>query len=223
MKTARYTGIVAVFFCLGAAGAQAQYFYAARPEAGPYFRANVGPAFYPDGTLKQFGGPAGNSVNYQTGIAADAAIGYAFNRNVAADFEFGLVGAKINSVGGFYSDNSRLYNVPFLANVTLSLPVPHSYVVPYLGVGGGFAAAVFDTDNFGNGSDFVTGSESDVVPAGQIFAGVRFRLTPRASLGVGYKFFATGNPSFTYPPDNFNMEFKGVRASVVLFTLNVRF
>ena len=209
--------------CLGAFAAQAQPYYASTEGAGPYFRAGFGPAFFQDGTLKQFGGPTGNPVNYDTGLTLDAAMGYAFNPNVSADFETGFIGAKIDSVPGFFSDDSRLYYVPFLGNVTLSLPIPRSNVIPYLGAGIGFAAAEFDTDGFGRGADFVTGSESDVVPAGQIFAGVRFLLTPQASIGLGHKFYATGDPTFTYPPDNFNVGFKGARTHSVLFTFNLKF
>jgi opacity protein-like surface antigen len=216
--------IVASASCLMAGAVRAQYYYAVPAGAGPYLRGDVGPSFFPDGRLTQFGGPAGNSVSYDTGLAADAAIGYAFNPNFSADFEFGFLGAKIDSVPGFFSDNSRLYYVPFLANAILSLPLRHSNVIPYIGAGAGVAAAVFDTDGFGpSANNYVTGSESDAVPAGQIFAGVRFRLAPNVSLGVAYKFSATGAPSFNYPPDNFNVSFKGARASSVLFTFDVTF
>lgn len=223
MKTCQYAITVVAALGLGLSAARAQYYQSVDEWGGPYFRADVGPAFFPDGRLTDFGGPAGNSVRYQTGFSADAALGYTFNPNVSADFEFGAIGAKIDSVPGFVSDNSRLYYLPFLGNVTVSLPIPRSNVVPYFGAGVGFAAAVFDTDNFGNGTDFVTGSESDVVPAGQLFAGVRFLLTPRASLGAGYKFFATGDPRFSYPPDDFRVGFRGARASAFLFTFNVMF
>src|SRR5690348_5903405 len=122
MKIRHFAGIIAAAFCIGTAVAQPGYYY---PEGmGPYFRADIGPAFFPDGRLTEFGGTAGNPVRYETGIAADAALGYAFNPNIAADFEFGAIGAKIDSVPGFVSDNSRLYYVPFLGNLTISLPIP---------------------------------------------------------------------------------------------------
>lgn len=220
-RVVQFAGLV--LGCAVAITAQAQYYYAAPPGAGPYFRADVGPSFFEDGTLGQFGGPAGNPVRFDTGFALDAAIGYAFNPNVSADLEFGGIGARIDSVPGFTSDNSRLYDLPFLANLTLSMPIPHSNVVPYLGVGAGFAAAVFDTDSFGNGTDFVSGSESDVVAAGQIFAGVRFLLARNMSLGAGYKFFATSDPTFSYPPDDFKVGFRGARTHSLLFTFDLKF
>jgi opacity protein-like surface antigen len=203
--------------------AQAQYYYAPPAGVGPYFKADIGPSFFQDGQLNDFGGPAGNSVRYDTGLAAAASVGYAFNSNLSAGLEVGYNGAQIDSVPGFVSDNSSLSYVPVLVNATLSFPIPHTNIIPYVGAGVGFADAVFDTDRFGNGADFVTGSESDVVPAGQIFAGVRFRVLPQTTVGLGYEFFATGDPSFNYPPDNFHVRFQGARAHAFLLTVGVEF
>ena len=50
------------------------------------------------------------------------------------------------------SDNSRLYNVPFLVNATLSFPIPRTNIIPYVGAGVGGADVVFDTDNFSHSS-----------------------------------------------------------------------
>ena len=93
-------------------------------------------------------GPVPSKVDYDTGLAFDAAFGWAFNRYVALDFETGFIGAEINNVPGYLSDNSRIYNVPFLVNATLSYPIPRTNIIPYVGAGVGGADMVFDTDNF---------------------------------------------------------------------------
>jgi opacity protein-like surface antigen len=224
MKYRYAAGAAALSLCLGAAVAQAQYYYLP-PDAGPILRVGVGPSFFEDGQITQFGpaGPAPSKVDYDTGLAFDAAFGWAFNRYVAVDFETGYIGAQINNVPGYSSDNSRVYNVPFLVNATLSYPIPRTNIIPYVGAGVGGADVVFDTDNFNDGVDQVTGSENDVVFAGQVFAGVRFKLTHHLSVDLGYKYFATGNPTFTYPPDNFNVGFKGARTHSVLFALKFDF
>ena len=216
--------IFASLLCFCTAVAQAQT-YSYFPEgAGPYFRVGVGPSFFENGQITDFGGPASGRVEYRTGVAADAAIGYAFNKYLATDFELGFVGAEINNVSGFSSHNSYLYNFPFLANVMLSYPIPHSIVTPYIGVGVGGANTVFDTDSFTDGSTIVSGSENDVVFAWQAFAGLRFQLNSRMSFGIGYKYFATGNPTFSYPPSpNFDVGFQGVRTHSVLFTFQMNF
>ncbi len=223
MKKQHLAGIVASILCFGSTVASAQGYYYLPEDVGPYFRLGVGPSFFQNGRLTEFGVPVSSPVKYQTGLAADAAFGWAFNKYVAADFETGYIGAKIDSVPGYFSNNSHLYNVPFLVNVTLSLPIPHSFVIPYVGAGVGGADVVFDTDNFNDGVDAVFGSENDVVFAGQIFAGLRFRLSRDMSLDLGYKYFATGDPTFTYPPDNFNVGFRGVRTHSVLLAFVWKF
>jgi len=228
MKKQCAAGIVTLSLCLGAAVAQAQNYYQLPEGAGPYFRMDVGPSFFENGELTEYGTPGSSPVKYRTGLAADGAIGYAFNKYIAADFELGYVGAKIDNVPGFISDNSYVYNVPFLANVTLSYPIPRTIVVPYIGVGVGGADVIFDSDMFGpSSSDFVTGRENDVVFAWQAFAGLRFRLARNLSLGVGYQYFATEDPTFSYPniftPGNFDVGFRGVQTHSVMASLEWRF
>jgi len=224
MKYQYVTGVAVLWLGLGIVRATAQYDDYLPPDAGPIFRFGFGPSFFQDGQLTQYGGPVSSPVNFQTGFAADAAFGWAFNRYLALDFESGYIGAQINSVPGYISDDSHLYNVPFLANVTLSLPIPHTNLVPYIGAGAGGADVVFDTDQFGPApNNFVTGAADDVVFAGQAFGGLRFQLTRNFSLDLGYKFFATDDPTFTYPPDNFNVSFKGARTHSILLALRFEF
>jgi opacity protein-like surface antigen len=224
IKKFSLASMIALALCFGANVAQAQT-YSNFPEgAGPYFRVGVGPSFFENGQITDFGGPTSGRVEYRSGFATDAAVGYAFNKYVATDFELGAVGAEINNVPGYSSRNSYLFNFPFLANVTLSYPIPRSIVTPYIGVGVGGANSVFDTDHFSDGSTTVTGSENDTVFAWQAFAGLRFQLNSRMSLGIGYKYFATGNPTFSYPPSpNFDVGFQGVRTHSILFTFQMNF
>jgi opacity protein-like surface antigen len=248
MKRQCLAGAVAFSLCFGTAVVQAQYYYPPPPagpyapppaspyppppavlyfppDTGPYFRFGVGPSFWQDGQLTKFGVPVSSQVQYNTGLAVEAAFGYAFNKYIAADIELGLVEAEINNVQApdFFTQNSYIYNVPFLANVTLSYPIPRTFVVPYIGIGAGGSSVDFSTDGFGYNNNAVYGTETDVVFAWQAFAGLRFQLNPQLSVGIGYKYFATQNPTFTYPPDNFSVSFKGVKTQNVLFTLEWKF
>jgi OmpA-OmpF porin, OOP family len=114
-----------------------------------------------------------------------------------------------------------------LLNATLSLPIPHTNIVPYIGGGAGGAVTTFDARSFSAqtaGSPTLYGSEDDAVFAYQAFAGVRFMLSRNVSAGVGYKYFATSNPTFSYPPGpNVNTDFEGVRTHSILFTFQVNF
>jgi opacity protein-like surface antigen len=228
--------IIALILSFGANTAQAQIVvpvqtvvpaqpYPYFPEgAGPYFRVGVGPSFFQNGQLNYFGGPFSARVQYNAEFASDVALGYAFNPYVATDFELGFIGAGINNVDAadFYTHNAYLYSFPFLANVILSYPIPRSIVTPYIGVGVGGANDIFDAGNNFGGE--VYGSENDVVFAWQAFAGLRFQLNPWMSLGIGYKYFATGSQTFSYPPyPNFDVGFDGVRTHSVLFTFQMNF
>jgi len=240
MRHRYVAGMLGLSLCLGAAVAQAQYaqtqYYSYMPpDEGPIFRLGLGPSFFQDGKLTEFSapgfpsnGPIPSTVSYDTGLAVEVALGWAFNKYAALDFETGFIGAEINNVPGYISDNSRLYNVPFLVNFTLSYPIPRTILVPYAGVGIGGADVVFDTDNFSDGTKYVNGSENDVVFAGQAFAGLRFQLSRHASFDLGYKFFATDRPTFSYPPEfgvgpNLDVGLRGARTHSVLFVFKFDF
>jgi opacity protein-like surface antigen len=225
MKNPYFSSGVCLALCLGITTAGAQTY---REGAGPYFRVEMGPSFFQDGEVSQFGSQPSATVNYKTGIATDAAIGFAFNKYLATDFEFGAISAEINSASGYSSSSSFLYNFPFLANFTLSYPIRGTIVTPYIGAGAGGSSVVFDTDNFYNYNTGygVYGNETDTVFAWQAFAGLRFKLNHRMSLGVGYKYFTTGDSTFNYPLYNgadVPVTFKGVKSSSVLVTFQMTF
>ncbi|MGH7941765.1 MAG: outer membrane protein [Limisphaerales bacterium] len=210
--------------------AHAQYYWFGPAGVGPYFRADIGPTFFQDGEIKgynvsgTFNDPPGR-VNYNVGASADGAFGWAFNKYVSLDGEFGYIWGSLNNAQNYDPNGSTLDNAPFLANVILSLPIPHSNIVPYIGGGLGGSDSIFDAHHFTDpAGNYADGSESDVVFAWQVVAGVRFMLTPNFSLGVGYQFFATGNPTFSYPPyPNLNAEFQGVRTHSIMFSLRANF
>lgn len=229
MKTRCFAGLAGLMVLSGALAAQAQNYYFDTEGAGPYLRTGIGPVFFENGRVNNFGGSVpGGTIDYQTGLSADVAVGFSFNKYVATDFDLGFVGAKIRSAQGFSSDNSYLYQAPFMGNLVLSYPIPRSIVVPYIGAGVGGSAVTFDTDRFSDGYTTVVGRESDVVFAYQAFAGLRFNLNPTMSVGIGYKYFATESPTFTYPsgyyggPD-FQMGFDGVHTHSVQFTFQWSF
>src|ERR1700677_376800 len=193
MKIQRVGIVLSICFC--ASLAQAQYYWYGPPGTGPYFRMGAGPTIFQDGTLRSetlpalsFNGPANANVSYNVGFAADGAFGWAFNQYVGLDFESGYIWGKINNIPGYYANGSTIGNVPFLGNLTLSLPIPHTNIVPYIGGGAGGAVSTFDAHGFSDlaGDYTAYGNESDTVFAYQAFAGLRFMLSPNLSLGLGY-------------------------------------
>ena len=210
------------------ASAQSRYYWSTE-GAGPYCRFAIGPTFFQQGKLTGFGGPANSPVNYDVGFAADTAFGYAFNKYLATDFQFGFLGTSINSVPGYFSSNSYVSQLPFLANVIFSYPIRRTLLVPYLGAGLGGSFTSFSTDGFGDTATGVFGTESDVVFAWQAFAGLRVNVNRDMSVGIGYRYLTTMNPTYSYPPGypftgpNWDVTFKGIQSHSVLFDFQFRF
>jgi opacity protein-like surface antigen len=217
---------------LAAHDARAQHGGFITRDGGPYFRAAAGGNLTEDGRITKFTpGPSGGSIDFDPGFNVNAAIGFAFNQYFAAEFEFGGSGNEIHSVKGLSISDTFLYNAPFLANVVLQYPIPRTIVTPYLGAGGGGSITAFDTDYFSNntpGSPVLVGSDSDVVFAWQVFAGLRFDLNEHMSLGAGYKYFVTGDSSYTYPPfhsqgPDVHLGIEGTRSHMIMFVFNMKF
>jgi opacity protein-like surface antigen len=198
------------------------------PDAGPYFRVEGGGALTQDGRVTEFNGfAAGNKISYDAGMAVAAAIGYKFNKYLSAELESGFIGNELDRVEGFNFHDTFLYNVPLLANLTLECPIPRTIITPYVGAGVGGAFTVFDADYFSNGRVTLYGSEDDFVFAYGFFAGVRFDLNERMSLGVRYQYFATDDVTFSYDsafggPD-LHLGIEGVRSHVITVSFNFKF
>ena len=165
--------------------------------------------------------PAG-SMHEHWGSMVDTTVGWQFNPNEAAELEMGFAGAGSNNMPGLALDNPRVANVPVLANFTFSLSRPGGRMVPYFGAGAGGDDIILAPDGFGQVTPSVFGGESDVVFAWQAFAGWRFNMSKRTSLGFGYKYFATGDPAFTSAP-NPPAGFDGVRSHSLLLTFHLKF
>jgi opacity protein-like surface antigen len=198
-------------------------------DGGPYFRAAAGVSLTEEGRVTKFTpGPSGGDIDFDPGFNLDLAIGFAFNQNVALEFEFGGNGNEMHSVKGLAITDTFFYSAPFLANVVFQYPIPRTIVTPYVGAGAGGSVTVFDTDGFSNGTATLYGSDSDFVFAWQAFAGLRFDLNQYMSLGAGYKYFATGDSSFSYPPypfpgPNAHLDIEGTRSHMILFVFNMKF
>jgi opacity protein-like surface antigen len=95
----------------------------------------------------------------------------------------------VDSVGDFTWHDSGLSH--FLMMVNLVVEHPIGRVIPFAGagVGGDYSYLTFGSDYYYYWDP--DGWASDYVLAYQAFAGLRFRLSDNASLGVMYRYFAT--------------------------------
>jgi opacity protein-like surface antigen len=226
----RLSSWIPVLLLAGPSAALAQNRAFITEDAGPYLKFELGPTFAEDGEVTKFsGGGAGSRIDYYTGFDFDAAIGFAFNKYISTEFEFGWNGNEVHSAQFLAEEDSFLYSVPFLANLVLQAPLPlgRGNLVPYIGAGAGGSTTIFDTDGFSNGAITLVGSSSDVVFTYQAFAGVRYDINEQMSAGLGYKYFAGEDSTFEYEglfgdPD-VDLGISGVRAHMVLFQFNWRF
>jgi opacity protein-like surface antigen len=166
-----------------------------------YFKADVGPAFTRDTHIREFFGPVSDvKVKFDPGVRFSAALGYNVLDWLAAEAETGVINNNIDSVTGWTRTEASLSHVPFLGNLVLQCPKQTRFI-PFIGGGLGMDSAILDVRRASNGSFFLRGTDSDVVFAYQAFGGVRYAFNDQMSLGLAYKYFASGRP--TYDVDDF--------------------
>ncbi len=174
MMKQKFAVITVSFFCLGIPLAKAQDYDSFPSGSGPYVRLGGGPSVYFDGTLQQFRGSENKPVSYDTGYALDMGIGEAFNKYISVGFDTGYYETWINNIPGYSSGGAAVANFPFMAEATFSLPIPHTILVPYIGLSGGGSSSEFWSNGLGNGlRGRVYGTEWDTVFAYSASAGIR--------------------------------------------------
>jgi opacity protein-like surface antigen len=210
------------FLSLGLATASAQVYVApttvpvygadSSKDLGFYFDGDLGPSFMPDFQSSRFGFPG--SFSARPGVRLGVEPGFNFlagdRLTLGGEFETGVIYNYLYSIkeaGSPTSLRGDFYQVPILGNLVLKLH-PDSFVVPYVGVGGGgdYSRARIHMPGF---FDSETHNE-EIDPAVQAMAGVRFRLNAICELGFGYKFLAA------FPSEG---RYFGTHSASVTFTL----
>ncbi len=184
------------FAAIGSIFASASTF-AQSTEVGPYVRGALGAAFVENITVNQFYGPVpGGTINLDTGVRFDVDVGYNFNPYLAAELEFGWTYNNISSASGVSISGGSFGNFPFLVNLVLQLPLADGRLIPYLGGGAGGSVGIIDVDYISANGVAIYGSDSAIAFAYQGFAGLRYAINERMSVGLIYKYMGTGNTSY---------------------------
>jgi hypothetical protein len=141
-----------------------------------------------------------SSVTVDPGLRFSLVPGYRIYNDdlfsVSLQFDTGLIWNQYHG-GGTRGD---LYQVPFLGGFEYAFHTG-SIVEPYLGVEGGGVYSNFTADG-------PVGAQNAVNGAVQGMAGIRFKLSDSAEIGVGYKFLAT------FPS---NVDYLGTHSASVTF------
>jgi opacity protein-like surface antigen len=163
-----------------------------------YASVDIGAIFQPDTTLYQsYPSPTTANASFNPGIRGDIALGYNITRSLAAEFDTGVLWNSMDSLGGIPLSSDGLsfdtYTVPIMANIVYKVPLTGPWS-PYLGVGIGGAAAIVSYDV--GGSTPTTVGDCDFVFAYSVEAGLKYKLTKNACIGIAYKFFGMMDPSW---------------------------
>jgi opacity protein-like surface antigen len=168
------------------------YYYESSGDLGFHFGGDLGGSVMQDFNSSRFGFPGHFSA--RPGVRFSVAPGYDFlstgKLTLGADFETGMSYNDLNSIrdaGVRTPLRGHYYQVPLLGDLVLKFH-PNSFVVPYIGVGGGgdWSSARIHPASFIGASS----SSDEIDPAVEGIAGVRFRLNSMSELGFGYKYLA---------------------------------
>lgn len=160
-----------------------------------YFRGGIGPALTERTDMTEFFGPTSQRVKFDPGVRLSLAGGFQVADWVAVEIETGVLANSIESISGSGNPDAGLVNVPFLVNGVFQFRTDSGFT-PYVGGGAGFSATMLSLDNTTINGVPLDGSDSDLVFAGQIFAGFRYEFNDRMSVGAAYRFFISGEPEW---------------------------
>jgi opacity protein-like surface antigen len=187
-------------------------------DSGFYFTGGIGPAIAEDIDVKDFLGFGGGKVELDPGVGVTIAGGYNFNKFLGVEMETGFAANNIDSIAG-NSPDALLYHVPFLANVVLRFDDEASRIVPYVSAGvGGDSTLLWIDDSLG-----VDGSDSDVVFAFQLSAGVRFRINEKMSAGLSYKYYRADEASWDVEDSGGRIKFGESTVHLIAAVFNMKF
>jgi opacity protein-like surface antigen len=165
-------------------------------------QADVVPGFYMNadtgvnlmtGIRGQFepGGGPGNNIKLDPGTRFGLEVGYGFKLadqlTLGVEAESGFIwnGGQSYSSDGFGTElGGNLYQVPILANVIGSYHF--GKFTAYVGAGGGFDYISANVWSVANGP--VVAAGQDFGPAVQGIAGLKYALSDKMELGLGYKY-----------------------------------
>lgn len=138
-------------------------------------------------------------AKYNTGVNGLAALGYMFNNNFGAELQTGFMHANMNkmeSANTEVSTSGSLNAIPVMVNGYWHFSNLSDTLVPYVGVGAGYASVQAKFNNVGT-----TNTDNNTTTgtmAYQGIVGLGYNLSDNATLGAEYRYFSTTNADFKY-------------------------
>ena len=126
--------------------------------------------------------PSGTSIEKETGLGFNHAIGYQFKNSFSTELEFSYKAGDFGpGLFGAVSSNSFLINGIYSFNI-------REFYTPYVGYGIGYAFHEANIDGYGD--------RANTTLAYQLKMGVDMEFSRKLSLLLGYRYFTTNNPEF---------------------------
>lgn len=170
------------------------FFAAPAFAAGPYVGGQAGAVFLSDSTFTDSGGNA--DIKFDTGYGLGAFGGFDYGTwRLEGEFTYRVNDNKEVSSGGTTdSIGGDMSSMALMVNAYYDFRMVSPTIVPYIGGGiGGARVSSEVTDSIGTVID-----DDDMVFAYQFATGVGFVVTPQLTIDLGYKYFATADPSFEF-------------------------
>lgn len=188
---------------------------------GCYGWYEAGPAFVEQTGLRDFFGNAvnGNAVKLDPGFHFGIGIGEQLASFLRVEVESGFNYNKLNSIAGATASSGNFYRIPVLGNVVLQLANGTGFV-PVIGAGVGGQWLAFDAQNVALGATSVNESSETWVFSYQGYAGIRYEINERFSLGLFYHYNVADAPSWTFTSiPTGNLKLDSIRTHSVSLTL----
>jgi len=133
----------------------------------------------------------GDKLELNPGFSVTLGTGGQLQRWLRLELETGVIGSEIHRIGDDRPDG-YLAHFPVLLNTIFMYDSPKTPWVPYIGAGLGASFSLLNIDSpIGFDGNFL-----DVTYAAQAVAGIRYKVSRQLSLGLGYRYFHTGNLGF---------------------------
>ena len=150
-------------------------------ESGNYFKLDVGPNYVGETTQEFLNPPFTRDLDWNIGVRASVAEGFALNRFLALEVESGLIWNELDESVDW------IMQVPLLANIVLRYECKGGFTT-FVGAGGGGAVFMANTTVIDDDSD------ATLVPAWQAMAGLNYNVGSNLSIGLVYKYLGMANP-----------------------------
>lgn len=173
--------------------------FAGDAKAQLYLGGHGGLSLQSDSDLGVDGGPDAEA-SFSEGYTIGGALGYRFGlqKNLSLDVEGEVTYREndfdeIDLLGTSLDAGGDVSSLAFMGNIWLNLALGDSGFVPY--VGGGIGATRIETNDV-SVTGFTLSDESDTVGAGQLGAGIGYRITENVSVSFDYRFLMSEEPEF---------------------------